>query len=257
MCLYIKPDSDISTLDHLALLFYEKMIFHLFLLFWASHSVSMPTSLNDVSYLSEVSDGHDGAEKVNVTLQLPSLFNTVPGARLGEPKKNIDQDVSKQAEATLNARIPDNATHDQQTSADDRITTFADNISFKVTCNMGHEAVLSMDNMWLNVGTVIVDLEKGIYQMSTDWGEEVPSDDDITVWMHVDIFDPNPALVHTTLIRNMFQLIVFNSKCNGRRYTKGGSVLAMRAGQRSMKLANVSIYAINRRDVKRNVGGRL
>lgn len=125
MCLYIKPDSDISTLDHLALLFYEKMIFHLFLLFWASHSVSMPTSLNDVSYLSEVSDGHDGAEKVNVTLQLPSLFNTVPGARLGEPKKNIDQDVSKQAEATLNARIPDNATHDQQTSADDRITTLS------------------------------------------------------------------------------------------------------------------------------------
>jgi len=93
--------------------------------------------------------------------------------------------------------------------------------------------------------------------MSTDWGEGVPSDDDITVWMHVDIFDPNPALVHTTLIRNMFQLIVFNSKCNGRRYTKGGSVLAMRAGQRSMKLANVSIYAINGRDVKRKVGGRL
>ncbi|KAF7680085.1 hypothetical protein GT037_001736 [Alternaria burnsii] len=217
----------------------------------------MPTSLSDVSYLTEVSDGHDGAEKVNVTLQLPSSFNTIPGARIGELERNIDQDVSTQAVTTLNARVPDNATHDQQTSADDRITTFADNISFKVTCNMGQEAVLSMDNMWLNVGTVMLDLEKGIYQMSTDWGEEIPSDDDIIVWMHVDIFDPNPKLVHTTLIRNMFQLIVFNSKCNGRRYTKGGSVLAMRAGQRSMKLANVSIYAINRRDVKRKVGGRL
>ncbi|CAN9227320.1 unnamed protein product [Alternaria sp. RS040] len=217
----------------------------------------MPTSLSDVSYLTEVSDGHDGAEKVNVTLQLPSSFNTIPGARIGELERNIDQDVSTQAVTTLNASVPDNATHDQQTSADDRITTFADNVSFKVTCNMGQEAVLSMDNMWLNVGTVILDLEKGIYQMSTDWGEEIPSDDDIIVWMHVDIFDPNPKLVHTTLIRNMFQLIVFNSKCNGRRYTKGGSVLAMRAGQRSMKLANVSIYAINRRDVKRKVGGRL
>ncbi|KAG9193677.1 hypothetical protein G6011_03712 [Alternaria panax] len=183
----------------------------------------MPAGLGDISYVTDGSNGHDTTEKLNV--RSPSSW-----------------------EATLKPRTPDNATRDQQTIADDMSATVTDTIQFKQACNTGHETILSMDNMWINVDIVIRDLEKGIYQMSTDWAEDLPGNEDITVWLHVDIFDPNPELVHTVLIRNMFQLVVYNTKCYGRRFTKGGSILAMRAGQRNRKLASVSIYAVDRGD---------
>jgi hypothetical protein len=84
--------------------------------------------------------------------------------------------------------------------------------------------------------------------MWTDWALDLPGNEDVTVWLHVDIFDGRP-LMHTVLIQNMFQMVIYNRSCYGPGLTKYGGVSAMRAGQRSRKLANVNIYAVEQRNV--------
>jgi hypothetical protein len=84
--------------------------------------------------------------------------------------------------------------------------------------------------------------------MSTDRALDLPGNEDITVWLHVDIFDGRP-LMHTVLIQNMFQMVIYNRSCYGPGLTKCGGISAMRAGQRSRKFANVNIYAVEQRNV--------
>jgi hypothetical protein len=164
-----------------------------------------------------------------------------------DPRK-IDHDPLAQIEATLNSGTPDNTTQDEQTAGGDRFISFSDTITFHLSCREGDGAVLSRKDMYSPVADVIADLSKGIYPMSTEWGVNLPGNDDITIWLWADIIEGGP-LVNTVLLRNMFQMVVYHQSCYVAGGTRGGSILAVRTGQWSRKLANVGIYAVDAREV--------
>jgi hypothetical protein len=221
------------------------MVSSLLLLLWASRSFAMPVSTTDVPYLIDGLNQHEAPEKLNFPSEISWISDFFPNSGEQNRRQYVNVHPWVKTEAPINLRAADNDTQDQQASAGDQFTALADIINFRRTCETDPwRTILTMDEMYMNVGAVVEDLEGHIRIKSYEWGEDVPGNPYRTTWIYVDILDDGP-LVTATLIGGMLKLMIYDKSCYTEDATRGGRLWAIHEGN---EIANVVIYATDSRD---------
>jgi hypothetical protein len=92
--------------------------------------------------------------------------------------------------------------------------------------------------MYLTVDFVIPDLSTDAHRGSYMWGIDLPNNLDIGIWLYIGFWGWKP-LVDANLIRQMFQVLLYSTRC------PGGWLTATRTAQQKHVVAQVAVYAVN------------
>jgi hypothetical protein len=118
-----------------------------------------------------------------------------------------------------------------------------DNVKYNMGCFSDH-LTLTQDAMNIKVEEIISDVSASGRRGSFSWGDCLPSDENIWIYAHVDLWKWEPP-VDAELLRDMFKVLIYNYKCAsmvGQDLTKGGWIEAKRRPGNDM-YARVTLYA--------------
>jgi hypothetical protein len=118
-----------------------------------------------------------------------------------------------------------------------------DNVKYNMGCFDSH-LTLTQDAMNIKVEEIISDVSASGRRGSFSWGDCLPSDENIWIYAHIDLWKWEPP-VNAELLRDMFKVLIYNYKCAsmvGQDLTKGGWIEAKRRPGNDM-YARISLYA--------------
>jgi hypothetical protein len=205
------------------------MIYHLvlILLFCAGLSASAPLTSHDESLLAGVLSPVV-VDKTNASSMLYS--------------SEIDPEKWRAATAAIASTA---ATGNNDVKS---LSSSIENVKYEVACyNKRNELLLiTPDQMYLKVEEIISDVSAYGHPGSIRWGDSLPNNDDIGIYSNIDLWMWE-APVNAELVREMFQVLVYNWACSTRGWpkTRGGWIVASRRPGNEL-LARVEIYSEHR-----------